>query len=670
MAQDLNTIIDIQEEEFIQEPSTDIFKTDEIRENLKNYLKTELDETASDNGRTTKMERLDTIRRQRIAQPENSSKDTPWENASNVCPPLMAQKINTVTSRINRAFIQRNPIFKYTATKEFKDHAKAVTNHVQKLIENPAMIDLYKKLWPMNYDLASEGTLIVKVPFELERLLFKRQSEEGGEETVDRIIRATPNIVKIPLEDFLTRPEWSDLQKAPWCAVRYYKYHHELLRLAQQGFYRDIDLIIENDKTFNIHREAKLNDMGIDLSSVSEDTNRIYEIFEVNVQWDTDGDGIAEDIIVHFEKETSTILRAEYNDLSRRDYVRIPYLDIPNVLYGLGVGDLLSSLQDEAETLHNMRIDGTHLGMMPFIVLQEGANFGKNVTLKPGTIVKTADPKNDFTMHKFPDVSTGALQGEAIVKDYADKASGASDMMSGFEPGGSNRIGATGTQFLAEQGYTFLQAVMDNIERGYAEIGMLILYQLVKNSDQLDLTILSDKDQELCAQVYSMNVEDIPLHFKFRVETTPVSMTGEAKKQIAIGLMQTYMLYGDKLIQIVAQLSNPQVQQYPRLQEVLNTYYVSLTKLMDNIIQEFDKENQEDYLPFIKDIELQMEQIDEVRNQQLDQQSAASYGQLPNQQASSGMFGTAEGTGAEFMSSPGGTVVEGTGTGEGTLDQF
>lgn len=666
--QDLDTIIQIEEEAFIQQ--TEEILTEEQAQEISNYLKTELDEVASDAGRLEKMERIDKIRRQRVAQPENASKDTPWEGASNVCPPLLAQKVNTVCSRINRAFIQRDPMFKFTATKDFKEHAKAITRHVQKLVENPAFIDLYKKLWPMNYDLASEGTLFVKVPFVIERLLFKRQGESGGNETVDRVVKSCPDIVKIPMEDFFTRYEWSDIQTAPWVGVRYYKFTHELKRLAQQGFYTNVEAVLENDQAFNEHREQMLNDAGIEISSVQEDTNRMYEIFEVNLYWDTDGDGVEEDLIIHYERESSTILRVEYNDLSRRDYVRTPYLDIPNVLTGLGVGDLVTSLQDEVETLHNMRIDGTHLGMMPFIVAQEGSNFGKNIQIKPGQVVKTTDPRADFVMHKFPDVSNGALMGESVVKDYADKASGASDMMAGFEPGGSNRIGATGTQFLAEQGYTFLQAVMDNIERGYAEMGMLILYQLVRNSDQVDLSILSEKDQQLCQEVYAMNVEDIPLHFKFKVETTPVSMTGDAKKQMSIGLMQVYMTYGDKIMQIVAQLANPEVQQFPQLSDVLNTYYVSLTKFMDRIIQDFDTEDAEAYLPFIKDIELQLEALDNARTEQVDQQTAGAAGAVSDVPGGSGMFGSTKGTSAAFMSSPGGLAEQGAGGDNQPADQF
>lgn len=669
MADDtLDTIIQVEEEEFIQ--ATDEILSEEIALQIANYLKTELDEVASDAGRTAKMQAIDKIRRQRVVQPESSSKDTPWEGASNVCPPLLAQKVNTVTSRINRAFIERSPMFKYTASKGFKEHAKAVTRHVQTMLENSGFIDFYRKLWSMNYDLVSEGTLFLKVPFLMERILFKRQGETGGRETVDRIVKACPDTVKIPFEDFFTRPEWSDIQKAPWIAVRYYKFTHELKRLAQQGYYTNVEQILDNDKAFNSHRETQLGYAGISLSSVQEDTNRMYEIFEVNLFWDTDGDGVEEDLTLHFERESGTILRAEYNDLSRRDYVRIPYLDIPNVIYGLGVGDLVSSLQDEVETLHNMRIDGTHLGMLPFIVAQEGSNFGKNIKIKPGQVVKTTDPRTDFMMHKFPDVSNGALMGESVVKDYADKASGASDMMAGFEPGGSNRIGATGTQYLAEQGYTFLQAVMDNIERGYAEVGMLILYQMVRNSDNLDLSILSEKDQALCQQVYSMNVEDIPLHFKFKVETTPVSMTAEGKKQMAIGLMQVYMTYGDKIMQILSQKANPQIQQFPQLGEALDTYYVSLTKFMDKVIHEFDTEDADAYLPFIKDIEMQLEMMDEARDQELERQTASTAGAVSDVPTGSGMFGSAAGVPAGPMQSTGAPLSEGPEASAGTAGEF
>jgi hypothetical protein len=211
---------------------------------------------------------------------------------------------------------------------------------------------------------------------------------------------------------------------------------------------------------------------------------------------------------------------------------------------------------------------------------------------------------------------------------------------------------------------------MDNIERGYAEIGMLLLYQLVRNSDQVDLSILSETDQELCRQVYSMNVEDIPLHFKFKVETTPITQTSDGKKQMSIGLMQIYMTYGDKIMQIVSQLSNPQIQQLPQLSDVLNTYYIALTKFMDKIIQDFDTEDAAAYLPFIKDIELQMEAMDAARSEEVDRQSAGVNDAVSNAPGGSGMFGGTKGTAAEFMSSPGGTNGTGDQQSEGSADTF
>lgn len=651
------------EEDFVDEPSVEIFASEDNRQAFIDYIKKEIEETSGDSGRTTKMERIDKIRRQRIAKTETETKDFPWPNASNIAPPLAMEKTNTVTTKLVQQYNEKIPMFQYSATADFKPNAEAMTRFIQKENESPYSIDIYNKIWPIIYNAVSEGTCFVKVPFSQRYMSFTRMGADGGNEKVHRLVKSSPEIVPIPIEDFLTRFEWWDIQKAPWIAVRYFKHTHELKRLAQQGYYANVDQIIAKTMTYDTHKEAQANTFGVDLSGQQAQENYIYEIYEINCFWDADGDGFDEDIIVHFEKDSGTILRAEYNDLGIRDYVRIPYVDIPNQLYGVGVGDIMMSLQEEAESLHNMRNDGTQLAMLPFVVSSHTSDMGKSMELYPGKWVKTANPNEDIIIHKFPDIGASALSAEALVQDYANKATGASEALGGQDIGGYNRIGATGTQFLASQSTGFLNSISMQMANKFTEIGQLLLYRYVKHSDSINLDGLDPADAQLVRQVISLNVEDIPSSFKFRTRLSTVQDSKATKQQESMALFQVYTAYGDKITEITAQMENPQLAQAPRLMEVMSTYLVGLTNIMDRVIKNYDEDNTGDYLPFFEDIKMQLKLADEQRSMEVNNVRAEATAGGPTPSPTGTALGASQGGGGS-ISQP---QAQGAGGGPGVV---
>jgi hypothetical protein len=624
-------IANVPEEDQILEQSTDIFDSDDNRQNLIDYLVKELNELDSDAGRKVRMERNKKIKRQRIGRPAQEEKSTPWEGASNVVPPMVLQKTNTVATKMMQTLMIKKPLFTYEADAPYEKHADALTKHIQKLIESPYGLDFYKQIWTIIYDACSMGTKFLKIPFKVERLKFNKKGADGGKEVVDRILKALPQVEPIPFEDFMTRPEWTDIQKAPWIAVRYYKYYHEILALQQQGYYSNVELIIDQDKPIDSHKQEDMTRMGLTPTGATEDQNRTYKIYEVNVFWDADGDGFAEDLKITIEPESQTILRAEYNDLGIRDYVRLPYIELPDNLYGLGVGEILMSLQDEVETLHNMRIDAQHLTLNPVQVISETAEISGSTKLRPGKVYKVGNPKEDFQWQMIPDLSAGALQSEQFTQMYADKATGASQAMSGGDVGGSNRIGATGTTTLLNQSLGFLDAIATQLSHRLPEIAMLILYQMVRHGELIQLDGMNESEKILLQDIYNMDVEDIPGTFKFRARLSAVQDSLAAKQQASMGLYQIYKDYtmtaGQMSTQLTQlQMASQQGQDTARLQEIMMSGLVGMTKLMENMLKNYDEDNTGDYLPFVRDMQILLQQQDEARQAEVENIEARDSG--------------------------------------------
>ncbi len=599
----LEIVDDIPEEDKLVPSSYGIFDSQENEQACVSYLQTEIEQVIADAGREKKIARNKTIRRQRLAQPEHEIKDFPWPNASNVEPTMALQKTNTITTKIVQSLKAKTPLFVYDSPGQYKRNAEAITKLVNMYVTSPFKMNFPDKAWDLTYDCVSLGTQFVKVPFATENIRFKRIGQDGSPELVDKVVKASPDLTVIPFEDFLTRAEWSDLQKAPWVGVRYYKHMHELQTLEKQGFYVNVDQVLASTTELDDSKEAAAEALGIDTGGLIDDRNKWYAVYECNVFWDADGDGFPEDIIVHIEPDTGVILRAEYNDIGRRDYVRLPYIKQPHMLYALGVGDIMISLQDEASALHNMRNDSMQLSMRPFVVTAQGSGFGDDIGVYPGRFIETAIPREDIVVHRFPSIGTESIASEQILKSMADEATGASDILSGNDVGGYNRIGASGTQFLAGQSNTLLDAVADNLAQAFSEIGMLILYQMVRHSQMIDLSGLPEDDRLYCQQVLDMNVEDILYKFQFQARLAAIQDSRETKQQQAIGLFQLYTAYTDKIIQLSAQLDNPQLAQAPRVTEAVSTAMVGLTKLMEDALQAYDADNVQDFTFYVGEME-------------------------------------------------------------------
>lgn len=599
--------------ELLFEPTEGFFGNDSIEEELISYLTTEIDAVLADQGRGDYVERLKNIRRQRVARPENDTKDFPWPNASNLEVTQAMEKTHLATTKIVNYFNSRKPMFTYQAEKDYGNHAKAMTDFVSKLVENPNKIGLRDKLWSIAYNCVSEGTVILHVPFSVEKVRFKRAGTEGVE-AVERVVKASPVVNIVPFEDFFTRPDWDDVQKAPWVGVRYPRYWHELKALEAAGYYENVDELLESNATVDPKREELLGTQGLGGTTSTEQPNRIYNIFEIRCFWDADGDGQIEDLMIHFEKESGRILRAEYNDLGMRDIAVIPFIEMPKMLYGLGVGQMLEQLQIEGTTLHNMILDTTQLAALGMIATPDESTLGA-LGVMPGKVVHTPVPREDINMITFPDVGPTTLQAEGINRATASTATGLSDALSGQDVGGQNRVGATGTQFLAQQSNSMIDTIAEAISRRWSAIGELILYQLVRNGEYIDLSPVDSGDQPLVQDVLSANVEDIEGQFSLETATTSIKLTDEYRKETAMQLFNMYAGYGERLIQVSQMLDNPQMQGMPTVTETVNSYFVGLTKLMKDVMSQYNEFEVNDYLPFIKDREMQLELMDKQREQ-------------------------------------------------------
>ena len=598
-------------------------------EEIMEYLCSEIRDVRDGADRKTLLLKWDKWRKQRLAVPDSESRDLPWIKSSNVVPPLTMQKVQTVFAKLIAAFATKKPpVAVVPINPADTDTAEALERWYRGMADDKYGLDVRRKFKQIAYEVVSMGTQVVKVPFKYESWAFKR-TVGGATQTVQYVRQKGPTIVPIRLEDFFTRPYWKDVQRAPWCGVRYRYFYHELKQMQGQGFFSDVDKILGQALTqYDDNLQAELERTGVDTSSLGKETaNQEFEVYECYVFWDLDNDGIPEDLILWVEPDTGTLLRAEYNPLSVRDIEVGTYLDDPDSLFGIGICRMVEGPQETLTALQRMRLDGTKLNMLKMFLARRGAGIGPDETLEPFKILFVDDPLSDFRPIEFPDISQGCLIGEQMAKEDADRVSGANDYMAGFNDKivGSNAT-SSGMQYLGSQANSILNSLLENIEQFMTNVYMIVLYQAIANKDLVDLSWLSEEDQTLVRSVLDMNVEDLPTKFRFSVRTTDINRTDESRKQNYMMAMQLYNQYFQSAMGIVQMKSNPQVQGNADIQDLLTSTYVGLTTLTDKMLEFFDIGDPKDFLPFIEQYKVQMRASDKVREAQAQAMRGAMNG--------------------------------------------
>lgn len=541
--------------------------TSEGDKRLASYLKSECDDILDGAERVALKERWKTWRRMAILEPKSKVQSWPWEGAANVVTPIAAQKVNTIYAKLVAMYAQVRPVWSTTAPRaDMAASCRALSAYLNALSESPMALDLARRNRTIMYDLVRLGTQPVRVPWLSESVPIKKQSLNGSAENAERVVHDGPAVIPIRLEDFIARAEYAEVEQMPVVGHRVFLSSAEMRLRGARGTYANVEAVLGSaESAMEPSREDEQSRLGTSATRhPDEEANRVYEVCELFVRFDDDADGIAEDWKVWFHRGTSTILRAELNLLGRRDIVVLRYFPVPNELYGIGVCQYLEWLQAEADFLHNTRWNDLELILTPAFKRRQGSMALKKSKVRPGGFLDMAD-LNDVAPLVVPDFTGSTYAAENLVRDYADRISGANDPMSGYGDStlksGSN---AASLMFLAQQGNSILNAVYDGIKRDYDEIGQLVVLQAIINFNAnpvaFDLSALEDDDAaELRTLFQSSDVASLPTSFRFTVKSADISRSDDTKQQNVTLATQIYQQYGSAMVPMTQALASGQL---------------------------------------------------------------------------------------------------------------
>ncbi len=584
--------------------------SDGVRAQLGEFLREEVDAVLSSTERGEYEEELQRIRREREARPDPERRGS-WEGSANVATPLSMSKTQVGFASLKQAIARHDPLWEARVVEGvvgLDDHAKSLTRFLKVLAESRDFLNMRRVHNRLLYQVASEGTAVVKVPWVSRRRRYKRLDPgSGGLVERSQIQKIGPQIVVIRNEDFVARSLWSDVQSAPWVGHRFRLATHELMSMGAEGVWDSeaVQEVLESGGMTQVDEglSEEFRNAGIQVDLAVPDMGMAWEFVESHLFWDIDQDGIVEDVIVTLHPQTGIVVRDDLNEVGRRPFEVVHYVERPDVLQGQGIGHIMEFPQAEADTVHNLRLDAMVINLLKMWVARRGSSIEHDEGVEPGK-VWLADDTGDIAPFPTAPVDPASFTVEQLAKMYGDMASGFGDTAGGLaDQVLRTRDTFRGQVFRQQQGSkVFFETIADSVAEAYGEIGELIVMQLVLHREEARgmTQMLGPQDRQNVEEILEREADEIPRNFKMTVKVTDLDRTEDAKRQSLLTATQLYAQYAERLIPLVQMLSVPQVQQMPQMFDLLMSVFIGATRMMEETFKDFGIDDPRTFLPSVE----------------------------------------------------------------------
>lgn len=507
------------------------------------------------------------------ASPASEVNNFPFPNSSNLVIPVVATDVDTVFARLMGMYFATENIWVARATRpDMVDFAPRLEEFLGWAQENE--LKIYDPIADWLLETVKLGTGILKTRYQRD---YKKVYEfreignaDGSVTTLERQARVLlydrPQVSHVSLWNFYLPAGHTDLQQAPWCGERLMLTWPQLLNRWKSNVYANVNLIGESwARSRGSQLEVNLDRLDNFIPSQGDR----FEIFEFWLDWDIDGDGEDEALVVTLHPETKTFLRIDFNPFFNQEkpYDFSRYLRAEKRFYGIGLGEMLSVFQDEISTMHNQRIDSFSVANASIFVALKNGNIQQDEPLFPGRVL-LVDSLDEIKAIPLAAHSIAQDIGqERLTLEYARQRDGVNDWVAGNDSASGNYATATvAVQQLREGSKRIDQTLREN-RRCLSGVGMKVaeLYQQF-NQGGKPFMAMGDKDGAMVAHVLSFPLELIRAGVAIDVSAASAANNKEVELRTNMLIMERVTQFYMQLMQAMQLINNPMVP--PLVQQV------------------------------------------------------------------------------------------------------
>lgn len=497
------------------------------------------------------------------AKPEQKEKNFPFKRACNVVIPLTAIAVEAVYARIINTLFSVEPFYSIRPImKDWVDVAPKLSDWFQTEVHGP--LNMWGFCRESLLELVKLGTCVGKSGYERTVKKSLQTRADGTEEDVFITTHNGGTLDHVPLANFLIRVIERDPQSAPWVGEEHISSWTQVKRESLSGRWKKD--VVDKIKAYWTQRNIGISASGEyehekDVDAHTEPAwNQEFRWYEIWLSFDVDGDGVDEEIVVDFHRDSNTILSCRYNwysDLHRPYRVGV-YVPVEGRIYGIGIGKQNEQFQPLITTMHRQRVDNATLANMMQIAVKKTSGYGPGEPLFPGKMWFLDNPTQDIVGLKLSENYTSQITHEEYAQTLSEKRSGANEIILGSPHEGTPGTATSDVTRLAESNKRF-DLVLRNIRAWLGQLGMDVLANQQQFGTRGLHWLVLGEDGQYVEEFLNLPPQLIRDGAIVEVTVTDSINNETVKQQQWMGLFSVLTQYYDKTMQTVAMLGDKQM---------------------------------------------------------------------------------------------------------------
>jgi hypothetical protein len=443
-----------------------------VEESLKSYLDAELSNHYAERGAF--LDDLINAQKDYWAKPETKQRTFPFTGAANIIIPLTAIAFEAIHARsMTTLFGLKQMVAAKAITPEMSDLAPKF----ESFIEHELKQSKFKaNLEPSIIEIEKFGTGVGKSSY-CKVVKYGMRTIGTQEEEFPVVVKQGATADAVPLSRFMMPFTAKDPQSSPWVGEELTMTPteiqlHEESGLFVKGIHAKLNQYYYQIGSTSINSGQKFEDTQAALENRTAYLPQRLTFAELWLGYDVGDNGRMREIVVHYHRESRTLLSVRYNYYSdlRRPYRTGVYFPVEHRWTGIGICKQNEQFQAEITTQHRQRLDNATLANMRMIKVSKLSGYGPKEPVFPGKMW-FLDDMTHVEAIQMGEIYPSAYNNEQQSLLYSQQRSGVNEVTLGMPQAGTPGT-ATGDLQRVQEGRRKFDYTFGNIKTFVNEILM------------------------------------------------------------------------------------------------------------------------------------------------------------------------------------------------------
>lgn len=523
------------------------------------------------------------------AEPPQESVTFPFKGAATIIVPLTAIAVEAIHARNMSTLFALDQL---TSVKIGPAELQDIDRPVERMIDNELKygVKFRHKIEPYALEFAKFGTGIAKSGYEKIVRSAVRPLEDGTEEQFTVITKNSATVDAVPLSKFFMPYYALDPQTSPWVGEEHSETPYFVKQLIDSGFFRpqvmeDLKSWLESNlpqmSTEETTREFERNQQSLEKREMV--WPKRIEWYEIWMGFDVDGDGVDEEIVVHYHRESQTFCSIRYNWYSdlHRPYRIATYFPVEHRWAGIGICKQSEAFQAEITTQHRQRLDNATIANVKMIKVNKLSGYGPNEPIFPGKMW-LVDNKDDIEPFSLGEINPSAYQNEFSSLQYQQQRTGVNDVLLGMPQSGTPGT-ATDTLARVQEGNKKYDYTYQNLKAGISEIILDVTCNIHQFGGRSRMYAETSGDALQLQRFFNLPIEQLRDGFILEVTAAGQQQNKLVDRQNWQQVFQIISSYYNQLLQLA------QATQDQNLMGIISKKApMAATEAMKQVLESFD----------------------------------------------------------------------------------